>query len=291
MAGGGHAGSLSGAMGVLGGCVPLSSIPIPSVTAHRREVIPQACPTSPAPLPTQGHPRQGRASAHPSLQAGRSPPTFTMAPGRGRGDEMQPHPPAVPPHPAQPLLPENAWKNSGVRGQGPPQGRAFIPRAQNGEGAGPRFVSGDERRGASPAPSPARGGSGAARGPPGSPGRISAGLEAPGTSTPPTRSHGRGGGTASRAILGLLTAPPSQPPIHPSSARRNSLLFREQPPSNATSLGRAPGRGHLPPLPLLETPRAAEWDPRAAVGGAQAATDHSPSRCAAPALGVPEPPQ
>lgn len=160
---GGHAGSLSGAMGVLGGCVPLSSIPIPSVTAHRREVIPQACPTSPAPLPTQGHPRQGRASAHPSLQAGRSPPTFTMAPGRGRGDEMQPHPPAVPPHPAQPLLPENAWKNSGVRGQAPPRVGHSFPAHRTGREPGPALSP--EMKGEGPArPPPQPGG---AAGPPG----------------------------------------------------------------------------------------------------------------------------
>lgn len=162
---------------------------------------------------------------------------------------MQPHPPAVPPHPAQPLLPENAWKNSGVRGQAPPQGRAFIPRAQNGEGAGPRFVSGDERRGASPAPSPARGGSGAARGPPGSPGRISAGLEAPGTSTPPTRSHGRGAAQPPEQFWGysrpLHPSPPSIPAPH--GGIRFCFESSRHPTPRASAVLRGGGTSHRCP--------------------------------------------
>lgn len=55
-----------------------------------------------------------------------------------------------------------------------------------------------------------------------------------------------------------VTHGPSIPAPLPSSAQRNFLLFREQPPSNAPSRGRAAGKGHLPPLPLLEPPSTPE---------------------------------
>lgn len=212
---------------------PISPSPASRLTGAPPPPL-KASPTSPVPLPGQGHPSRAGASTTPRLWHIEAPRTLPMPP----------------PHAAQPLLPENTRKKFRGEGPAPPQGWVFIPRAQNGEGAGPRFVSGDERRGASPAPSPTRGGSGAARGPPGSPGRISAGLEAPGTSTPPTRSHGRG--QSPQSSFGVLTAPPSQPP--PTQLRTEEFAFV----SRAAAIQPPQGRGHLPPLPLLEPPRTPE---------------------------------
>lgn len=151
-------GSLPGAMGwgmCWGGCC--SSLPYPH--PHRRGVAPQACPPSPALLPTEGHPRQGRASTRPSLQAGRSPPTFAMAPARGRGDEMQPHPPT----PSSASASRKCMEKFRGEGPGPPRVGHSFPAHRTGREPGPALSP--EMKGEGPArPPPQPGG---AAGPPG----------------------------------------------------------------------------------------------------------------------------